>query len=214
MANPYVDEVVAAVQCLDSQGLSRIVIVANCFGAWSSLVAAPKLGDVEAMALINCPVRRDHQEVRAGDESWQWWRSRLRNLRWSNLRSPHHRSRYWKLLKAKLSASVNPRPKADRLSSAISSVLASGTRLLMIYGPDGFRKDFDSALEASLSSQIDATNVLFVAQPVEGFPTLAAQDVIVQTVRSWLVQADQEPNSIPAGGHSTVPRNPSQAGQV
>jgi hypothetical protein len=70
----------------------------------------------------------------------------------------------------------------------------------MIYGPDGFRKDFDNALQTSLSSQIDATNVLFVAQPVEGFPTLDAQDVIVQTVRSWLVQTDKERNSVPAGG--------------
>ena len=56
MENPYCEEIAAACAWLATQGLSRVIIVANCFGAWSSLMAAPSISGLEAVALVNSPV--------------------------------------------------------------------------------------------------------------------------------------------------------------
>jgi alpha/beta superfamily hydrolase len=192
MATPYVDEVVAAVEWLASQELSRIVIVANCFGAWSSLIAAPTIPGLEAMALINCPVRRDHHEVKAGSQSFRWWAGRVKNLRWSNLLSARHRARYRKLLRAKVSALLRPSPSGGRFAKAIEQVVRARIPILMLYGPDGFRVDFDIALERGLSPVFEGgsrhAKVLMVDDRLEGFPSLSSQDQVVTTVRLWLSQ--------------------------
>ena len=79
MDRPNTEEIVAASAWLTSQGLGRITIVTNCFGGWSSLMAAPKILGLEGFAAVNPPVRRDHDQVRAGDGSLLWWINKIRN---------------------------------------------------------------------------------------------------------------------------------------
>jgi hypothetical protein len=62
----------------------------------------------------------------------------------------------------------------------------------MLYGPDGFRVDFDIALERGLSPVFEGgsrhAKVLMVDDRLEGFPSLSSQDQVVTTVRLWLSQ--------------------------
>ena len=92
MAKPRSEEIIAACDWLSSQDLPRVIVVANCFGGWSSLMAAPRIPGLEGMAVVNAPVRRDHQQVFVGDRSWRWWASKLRGLSWKKLRSRSRRA--------------------------------------------------------------------------------------------------------------------------
>lgn len=201
MATPYTEEITAAADFLKSRGVESIGIVANCFGSWSSLVAAPSLRGLKAMALINCPVRRDHKEIQAGDQSLRWWAARIKRMRWANLLSRRHRSRYRKMVAAKVTASVGS-PKPSRFVEALSRVAETPIQLMLLYGPDGFRPDFDSALEAGVARLLEKAGprirIELVEDKVEGFPTLRSQDVVVATLRQWLKARVMGTEGVPA----------------
>lgn len=200
LSTPYVPEVLAAVDWLRTRGMSRFAIVANCFGAWSSLVAAPQIDGLETMALINSPVRREHQELRAGEGSWSWWKRKIKNLRWANLLSAHHRSRYRRLVKAKLTSAVGARPAEGRFVSTFEKAIAAGVNIRMIYGPDGFRADFDQAMKSRLEPLIENADaqlsVMRVEERIEGFPTLASQDRVASIVGEWLGARHATPDRV------------------
>jgi len=190
MGNPYTGDVLAASEWLRTQGLDRLMVVANCFGAWSSLSAAPLIRGLEGMILVNCPVRRDHKEVNAAHRPWQWWVRHVRRLRVSKLRSAQSRARYRRLVTTKAGALVRIRQKDVRFTQAISHLITDGIPLLLMYGSDGFRPDFEAELGRELGPILDSaaapTRSLFVTERVEGFATLASQNLLIETVTSWL----------------------------
>ena len=192
LERPYTEDVIAAYSWLTSQGLSRVSIVANCLGAWSSLMAGPQIPSLEALALVNTPVGRGHQEVRASQRSWRWWMQGIKRLRFSQLRSPSKRARYRRLVTAKAS-SMGGRGRTDmRFARSVEQVLQRGIPILFMYGPDGFRQDFDMALDNGLRETIDATHLLtrliLTEDRLEGFATVAIQDLLVKEVSSWLTE--------------------------
>jgi alpha/beta superfamily hydrolase len=190
MGNPYTDDVLAATTWLQSQGLDRLMIVANCFGAWSSLAAAPSIRGLEGMVLVNCPVRRDHREANAAHRPWRWWLRHLRRLRISKLRNAQIRARYRRLARSKASEIVRIRHRDVRFTQAISQLIGNRVPLLLMYGSDGFRPDFEAELDGELGAALRAagppTRPLFVTERVEGFATLASQNLLIETVTTWL----------------------------
>ncbi|MEX1133502.1 MAG: alpha/beta fold hydrolase [Acidimicrobiia bacterium] len=190
MAAPNTEEVVAACSWLISQGLPRIVIVANCFGGWSALMSAHMIPSLEGMALINMPVRRDHQQVRAGVSPWRWWAGKLRKVTLSKLRSPARRARFRRLLAAKASAIVGLRSGATGFSDAIRYLLERRIPVLLIYGDDDFFADLKAELDQGLRAAIEAagppTRLVTVAERLEGYASLGAQDVLLKEVLPWL----------------------------
>lgn len=190
--NPYVEEVTHAYAWLQSQGLSRVSIVANCLGAWSSLMAAPQIPTLEALALLNPPVSQDHGEIMARQKPWRWWVRGMKRLRLSHLRSANRRASYRKLIAAKASSMVGREPSDLRFRKSVEQAFDRGIPILLMYGPDGFRRDFETALDNGLRETLDTlqflTRLVFTEDRFEGLASLAVQDLVVNEVSSWLLE--------------------------
>jgi pimeloyl-ACP methyl ester carboxylesterase len=190
LGSPYVEEIVAASEWLNSQGLTRLVIVANCFGGWSSLVAAPLIPNLEGIAVVNSPVRRDHQQAVAVQHSWQWWFTQIGRLSFKKLRSPQRRARYRKMVAAKAAAIVGTPRSDSRFVQAIRNLLSRNVPILLIYGNDDFRADLESELNLGLRPAIDEagpiTRLTLVDERLEGCASLEAQQVLLNEVVPWL----------------------------
>ena len=193
MGNPYTGDVLAACEWLRTQGLDRVMVVANCFGAWSSLAAAPLISGLQGMVLVNCPVRRDHRQTNAAHRSWRWWLRHARRLRLSKLRNSQSRARYRGLVTAKAGQLIRIRPRDVRFTEAINQLVTDQIPLLLMYGSDGFRPDFEAELGRGLGAILQSarapTQPLFVTERVEGFATLASQNLLIDTVTAWLDEA-------------------------
>ena len=193
MSSPLIEEVQAACTWLTAQGLERIVIVANCFGGWSSLMAAPQLPGLEGVALVNPPVRRDHKQIQAGGAGWRWWAKRFKRLRLKKLFSADYRDRSRKMLAAKGSSITGTGSRDHRFSHAVEHLIERRIPVLLIYGADhDFRPDFESELESGLGSAIAQAGSLvrvdIVADRLDarGLASLEAQALLVSEVVPWL----------------------------
>jgi pimeloyl-ACP methyl ester carboxylesterase len=188
---PNTAEIVAASEWLDNQGLSRINIVTNCFGGWSALLAAPKIPGLEGIAAVNPPVRRDHDQVRASRGSWGWWYRKIRKLTLAKLLNQERRAIYGKLIRAKATSFVASKKSNSRFTEAVEHLLNREIPLLLIYGSDGFRADFESERLRDLRQAIEdagpLTRIVRSDVPIKGCASLAAQDLLLAEVRPWLL---------------------------
>lgn len=193
MSAPLIEEVQAACNWLTEEGFARIVIVANCFGGWSSLMAAPRLSGLEGVALVNSPVRRDHKQIQAGGAGWRWWTKRFKRLRLKKLFSPDYRDRSRKMLAAKGSSITGTGSRDHRFSRAIEQLIERRIPVFLIYGADhDFRPDFESELESGLGSAIEKAGSLvrfdIVADRLDarGLASLKSQQLLVSELVPWL----------------------------
>lgn len=189
MAKPYSEEIVAACAWLNAQGLSRIVIVASCFGAWSSLRVAPSISGLEGMALINAPVWRDHKQVQVARAPLQWWAGKLRHLSWAKLRSADHRSLYRRMIGAKAASLV--RGSGDRTYSRdIRALVDRRIPILLMYGDGDFRGDLDQELESGLRAALATagppSGLILTKERLQGYASFEAQDALLNGVLQWL----------------------------
>jgi pimeloyl-ACP methyl ester carboxylesterase len=69
LKHPYSDEIRVAARWLVDAAPDHLMVVANCFGAWSTLTAVTELPPTEAVCLINSPLGRDHFDLRADEVS-------------------------------------------------------------------------------------------------------------------------------------------------
>ena len=189
---PYVDEVTDAYLWLQTQGLDRVSIVANCLGAWSSLIAAPRIPTLEALALLNPPVSQDHGQIMARQKPWGWWIKGLKRLRLSNFRSANRRASYRKLITAKAASMVGREPSDLGFRKSVEHAFDRNIPILLMYGPDGFRRDFDTALGNGLQSTLDTnkhlSRLVITEDRFEGLASLSVQDLVVREVSSWLLE--------------------------
>lgn len=201
---PHSDEIVAASVWLESQGLERISVVAHCFGGWSSLVAAPSIPHLEALAVVNAPVRRDHRQVR---RSVHWWAKRLQRLSFEKLRSPEHRAAYRRLLATTAGSALRARSKDKTslgrgtsretvdFSAALGGLIHRGIPVLLMYGNDDFRSDLEEELRAGLGDLIATagppTRLITVNERLEGGASLAAQEVLLEAIVPWLLETEE-----------------------
>ncbi len=155
MAKPNKEEIEAACAWLDSEGLHHVVIAAYCFGAWSALMAAPAIAGLAGVAIVNTPVWRDHSLVTPVNGAPGWWIKKLKRLNMHALRSPEMRSRIRRLFAFKVASLVGVTKRDDRFSTAVTYLLEQEIPLLVIYGDDDFRVDFQSELEHGLGAAIE-----------------------------------------------------------
>ena len=190
LAAPNSEEILAARDWLASQGHARLLIVANCFGGWSSLAAAPMIEGLEGVALVNSPVKRDHKQVAAVKRSWRWWFTSLRKLTLSKLKDSKRRARYRRMIAAKAKSVVGAEKRDPRFTRGIRHLLDRQIPLLLVYGADDFRADLESELEMGLRSAFEeagpTTRLLMVDERLVGCASLGAQDVLAREVMPWL----------------------------
>lgn len=190
LSAPQTEEIVAAFEWLKSEGMDRLAIVANCFGGWSSLMALPELSGLEAIAVVNSPVRRDHGQATAREERWRWWIKRIKRLRLRRLLQANVRARYRRQLAAQ-AALVTGRDKHDtRFADAVKSLLDRRIPVLLLYGTDEFRTDLDTVLEEGLREAIESadppTRLVTIDERLQGTGNLRAQQLFQEIVVPWL----------------------------
>jgi len=191
LEQPFSKEIVAVYEWLSSQGLVRPVIIANCFGAWSTLHALNQLPDLAGLVAYNCPIRRDHKEIRAEEAGWRWWTDRLRHLTWRRLMNRNRRQRYAKLAKARASAITGVGgTNANFFARKVESLVKAGVPMLFCYGDDGFRGDYEEALDKGLRAILESagpgTGSLLLPKRIEGFPTISVQNELTEGTVAWL----------------------------
>ncbi len=201
LAKPNTEEILAASAFLRSRGLDRQMVIAYCFGGWSTLMAAAGMDGLEGVVVLNSPVRRDHVQVRASDGDLRWWMSKLKKLKLSALMRADRRTRYRKMLAAKATSLVGfPRASATKFSKAVGDLIDAHIPLLLIYGTDDYRADLEIELERGLRVRLEEagplSRLVTVLERLEGFASLNAQNLLIETVVPWL---DQLPR--PESGH-------------
>lgn len=191
LTKPNIEEIVAASAFLASQGLDRQVVIANCFGGWSSLIAAPEIVGLEGMVVLNSPVRRDHKQVHAVDGNLRWWIKKLKSVRWSSLMKSESRARYRVRVAAKASSLVGLRGRGEtRFSDAVGYLIDRHIPVLLVYGTDDFRIDLEEELERGLQARLDqagsSTRLITLDERLEGFASLNAQNLLIEVTVPWL----------------------------
>lgn len=187
---PYSDDIIAASEWLTSQGHDRVVVVANCFGGWSSLLSAERIPGLEAMAVINTPVRRDHIEKAAKERPLRWWMEKLKRVSLRKLRTPEVRKRYRKMAAAKASAIVGAHRDDARFATAVKWLVDRDIPLLLLYGQGGFRSDFEAELDRGLREVVEKAGplarVLRVEEFMPGYGSLPSQTAVLREITQWL----------------------------
>lgn len=200
MASPATADILAACEWLRSQGLTRLVVAAHCFGGWSALMAASQITGLEGMAVISAPVRRDHREMRTSQRSWRWWATRLKGLTLAKLRRSQNRAAYLKLARNQVSTFVRSRSRSSiglgsspqperRFAPAVDCLLDHGIPVFLLYGEDDFRGDLEAELDSGLRTALEQAGdpTLLVTLPEKlGLASLAAQDIVVDNVVKWV----------------------------
>lgn len=204
MSAPHTEDIVAASTWLRSQGHPRVIIVANCFGSWSSLMSAPMIRQLEAVALVNGPVWRSHGGVGA-TRSLRWWSKKVKRFRLGKLRSAERRALYLRLLRetvgstmrARSASGSGSRSRDSRYSQAVGHLLDRGIPTFLIYGNDDFRADFDSELANGLRARMEESDTptrLVTVPDKLAVWSRDAQDLLMRELLPWLRElvADSE----------------------
>jgi pimeloyl-ACP methyl ester carboxylesterase len=192
LKHPYSDEIRVAARWLVDAAPDHLMVVANCFGAWSTLTAASDLPPTEAICLINSPLGRDHFDLRADEVSRVSPMDALRRVTLEKLRSPAHRRLYRKAVVAKIVRVFGSSPVASEsypYMTGLDELIERGTQVLLLYGDDDFRRDLDFMMERGLHERLEgekSVKVVCVPEHLRGCSALSAQDVMFDHIAPWL----------------------------
>ena len=199
LAAPNCSEILAAAAWLRSRSLDCPIVVGNCFGAWSALLAVSAGLEVEAVGLMHPPVGRDHRDVL---EPRQWWMDHAKRVTLAKLRSPVHRAAYRALVRrsvVKVTGKVLRRGQRGRLtqtfSGALEVLLDSSKPVLLIYGEDDKHgPDIEAELGRGLASKFERAGelarIVVVPGRLAGATSFAAQERILEEILGWLRTSD------------------------
>lgn len=204
----------AASGWLAEQGFTKYVIVGNCFGAWSSLLASPDLPGLQAIAMINAPVKGDHADQLTTKRPMRRWIRKLRRLSLTRFRDPDERAKARRVAKAKLGdvAGIQNR-HGTMYRRVVRDLTKRGVPVLALYGDDGgFREDFESELSSGMASVFEAAGssarYVFLDLPLTGYPSLEVQDAALAVLTSWVndvARSASQPTGRSAGDGSKRP---------
>lgn len=192
LGNPFTQDTRVAAEWLVDRAPHRLLIVANCFGAWSVCAAASELPPTEGVCLINSPLGRDHSTVRADRLASLPWLEGMRTVTMDKLKSRAHRRAYKNFVVRRFKRWLGPHPAHVRSAPyrrGLDVFLSRNTRLLLLYGNDDFREDLDLAMAGPLGKrllQAPTVRLVFVDERLSGCAALAAQRVLFEQVVPWL----------------------------
>lgn len=196
LSDPYIDEIEAACDWLRSKGPKRLAIVGNCFGAWSLLQGAPRIQSLVGVAVINSPVRHDHKQAVAAKRPLRWWLKNIRRVTPSKLRNAGRRAHYRRMVGAKVAATLGIDRVDTRFLHAVKGLVDRDLPLLVVYGQGGFTSEFEAELLRGLRPVLDKgkARVVIADHKLDGYPSLASQEVVIDTVVNWLEDLAADPD--------------------
>jgi pimeloyl-ACP methyl ester carboxylesterase len=206
MDDPFVDEALGAVQVLRDEGISRVAIYGECFGARTAVVCEDRIPELCAMFLVTLVIRdgalseqtpqRVVSELDTGD-----FVKRLDRVR--HLGDPEKRALYLRLIKSKsrqLFTTAKLRAAGSKLEPWVSPQVVAGlddlgTRGIpvhLVYGTsywDPHTGDFVKIRDDLKPMRHDSITAEILDEMIAGYRTLQVQDRLVPMVGEWMDQA-------------------------
>jgi pimeloyl-ACP methyl ester carboxylesterase len=199
---PFVEDVLAAAECLRTTGVDRLILVGSCFGGRSALSAAARLEGVEAVVLLATSLRdhvRGERKSAKAAATWGFGRYVVEALRPRRLRgmfSRRSRRRYAKYARAKLRA-MHPgeQPQGTEVvgpgyEEAFRTLLGRRVPIVQIFGTDDssyeeYREAAAGPLADALARTPDGVEVRTIPGKIHGFLTPPIQDAVIDAVVAW-----------------------------
>ncbi len=207
---PFVAEALAAADELRSEGVDRIAIYGECFGARTATAAAPQIPDLVATYLVTLLLRdgavsEQTSQRHSADLPVSTYIRRLGKVR--HLLDPDRRRLYRNLIVSKarqLSGDARRSVSGSRLPTWVSGdvvdelayLATRDVRVNLVYGTSKFDKhglDFVAIRDDLEPLRHPGFEAEVMDEMMSGYRTLQVQDRLVDAVGQWLdqVTADQ-----------------------
>lgn len=223
LAEPFVDDLLAAVHAGRRHGIRRPYLIGFCFGALTVLAATPKLEEVEGLVLVSAPwlVRgewtKDRGQARLADRATMSKAMRFVLAPWllRDIFRPERRRWYAKIIRAKWAklmkfgkgrgslVAADPRMSPD-LFQFIQEALRRDIHVLMVYGSsdasyDDFLRAKDGPLGELLERYSSLVDVVLLEGDVHGLGRLRVQEAVIEAITTWVVhQAGRDERELDA----------------
>ncbi|MFN2489695.1 MAG: alpha/beta fold hydrolase [Actinomycetota bacterium] len=203
---PFLDDLMGAVDHVRAEGLDRYIVSGSCFGARTALAAVGKLEGLTGLALMSPPLRdfgvserktrdwtlKDYLVCLVNPQKVLGGRDKRRGLSYL---------RFVKLATVMVTKKVRRRLGGSRAQDApwlsdrnflqpLASLVERGVPVLFIYGlEDDSYKDWLEARRGKLGKVLEAgeglIEVKVIPGKVHGFATLGIQDDMLELVGDW-----------------------------
>jgi pimeloyl-ACP methyl ester carboxylesterase len=210
---PFADDVVSAMSFMETQGVSRFLLVGDCLGGRGTLVAASRVEAADGVFMISAMVRDGRME-KAEDWAQKYGIGHYvrRALRWKTIRklaSRDLRRAYLKVGSTKLKQVAAKPARAlgrrqptevtqdnggasNRFLEPLEGILKRGAHVHFVYGDEDEERtgEFETARGARLGqilkdagSLVEITTVAGTIADIQDPP---AQDAIIDEVADWV----------------------------
>jgi pimeloyl-ACP methyl ester carboxylesterase len=208
---PFVDDVLAAVRCVNEYGVRDVVLVGTCFGARTALACADRIPALRGIGLL-APPTRDFEmgtpKIEATPASHYLRRAfSTRVLR--GFFDARRRRWYFRVARTKMRAALRLSPAlpgpgrgaaraaSPHFSEPLAKLAARGTPVLLAYGTEddvyGPFRDARRELAATLEAPGSRIQERTIPGRIHGLSRLAVQDAVATLIEEWLVGLDGVP---------------------
>ncbi len=204
---PFVHDLMGAVDWVRTQGIARFVLVGSCFGGRTALSASSRIDGLEGLAIVAAPLRDFEMGDRIGTglalrmSLWDYVRraSSLRVIR--GLFDPDRRRAFARIARAKWqqmrgageegSGGGRDLGVSPRFLAPLDEAVRRGVPVLLVYGDqDDLWDDFERARSGRLGEILQSggsrIEVATLHGEVHGFTRVAVQDAVVEAITEWL----------------------------
>lgn len=209
LAEPSVGDLMAAAAWLQAHGPSRVILAGFCYGAWTSLLSAPRIQGLHALAMLAVPPNVSGKSalslaadrVRLSRLIRQalrpWFLRRLFTADQRRLYGRYLRAK-WQTISHRNTATQDLSGDGDRAEASpeflhlLRSLADRRVPVLLLYGTEDFAYDhFEQARAGRLGEILTAGGSLIEVNTVSGhLHTLAEIDVqesLIESVADWVV---------------------------
>lgn len=208
---PFVADILAAVDWMRAEGVSRFVLVGKCFGSRMALYSTASIDPLAGLVLIGPPVRdfgKGEKSVTRMATELSLWGFVRRAIRPHSLRGwldPRSRRAYALAARAKLGAletrllrrpATNAKPDpaywvSPKFLELFEALVRRGVPIQIIYGRDDeFYQDFVKASQGRLGQLLDRAGPLveltLLDGQVRGFAQGPVQEGIIEATQAWI----------------------------
>jgi pimeloyl-ACP methyl ester carboxylesterase len=233
---PFLEDMTAAITCLQSSGLRRFVIVGSCFGARTAMAAQPTIEGVQGVVLIAPPVR----DFALSERQTQGWRlhdyatAMVKPRRLIGGDDRVTTRRYLRFLKSgsrvflrRVGSSLRGRTDEPSWVSGpfvqgLTSLVERDLPTLLLYGTEDEEfLDFEESRAGRVGRLVDrarrSLEINILPGRVHGFTRIDSQEVTVEAISDWIGRlvsdeaAERDSNETREGtsratGSSSIPR--------
>jgi pimeloyl-ACP methyl ester carboxylesterase len=202
---PFTDDLMGAIAAVRRQGVERVALIGDCFGARTALSCAPDLDRLEGVALIAAPVG----DYEMGGESAArlaaemslagYARTALHPRIVLGLFQADHRRAYARIAREKVRRLRRPQGNgqekrlmgaSDRFMTPLAELVRRDIPTLLVYGADdGLWHDFERAREGTLGELLQRPGGVEIATlpgKVHAFTNIPNQDAVLDRLTRWL----------------------------